>query len=39
VPRGHIDGRGEARVLDHLLGLTGAAPYGRPAVQRVFEFG
>ncbi len=35
---GHTHGAGEARIGDNLLVLTGGAEYGRPEVQRVFEF-
>jgi predicted MPP superfamily phosphohydrolase len=35
---GHTHGAGEARILPNLLVLTGAAEYGKPALQRVFEF-
>ena len=35
---GHTHGRGETRPLDNVLILTGGAEYGKPAVQRVFEF-
>lgn len=36
---GHTHSGGEARILPNLTVLTGEAHYGRPAVQRVFEFG
>ncbi len=35
---GHTHGLGETRPLANLHILTGGAEYGRPAVQRVFEF-
>ena len=35
---GHTHGCGETRPLDNVLILTGGAEYGKPAVQRVFEF-
>jgi 3',5'-cyclic AMP phosphodiesterase CpdA len=34
---GHTHGSGEARILENLRVLTGAAEYGSPAIQRVFE--
>jgi 3',5'-cyclic-AMP phosphodiesterase len=35
---GHTHSAGEARIADNLLVLTGSAEYGRPEIQRVFEF-
>jgi hypothetical protein len=35
---GHTHGRGQARILDNLLVLTGGAEYGKPEVQQVFDF-
>lgn len=35
---GHTHGQGQARILDNLHVLTGGAEYGRPALQRTFEF-
>ena len=35
---GHTHGGGTAQIKDNLLVLTGAAEYGKPVVQRVFEF-
>jgi Icc protein len=35
---GHTHGEGEARILPNLHVLTGGADYGRPAVERTFEF-
>lgn len=35
---GHTHGAGEAQIADNLLVLTGGAEYGRPEIQRVFEF-
>lgn len=34
---GHTHSPGSARILDNLMVLTGAAQYGEPALQRVFE--
>jgi 3',5'-cyclic-AMP phosphodiesterase len=34
---GHTHGAGQAQILDNLTVLTGAAEYGQPAIQRVFE--
>jgi len=34
---GHTHGRGEARILENLLVLTGGATYGKPEVQRILE--
>jgi hypothetical protein len=36
---GHTHSAGEARILPNLQVLTGAAEYGRPALQRVLEVG
>lgn len=35
---GHTHGRGQVKLRDNLLVLTGGAVYGEPEVQRVFEF-
>jgi predicted phosphohydrolase len=35
---GHTHGGGTAQISDNLLVLTGAAEYGEPVVQQVFEF-
>jgi 3',5'-cyclic-AMP phosphodiesterase len=35
---GHTHGRGEARLAENILVLTGGAEYGSPAIERVFEF-
>lgn len=35
---GHTHGEGEARILDNLHVLTAGADYGRPAIERIFEF-
>lgn len=35
---GHTHGGGSAQIRDNLLVLTGAAEYGEPVVQKVFEF-
>src|SRR5262249_16013961 len=34
---GHTHGRGEARIMDNLLVLTGGATYGKPEVQRILN--
>ncbi len=34
---GHTHSSGEARILDNLSVMTGAAEYGRPELQRIFE--
>jgi predicted phosphohydrolase len=35
---GHTHGKGEARILDNLRVYTGDAVYGKPKLQRIFEF-
>jgi len=35
---GHTHNRSEARILDNLRVLTGAAQYAHPAVEQVFDF-
>jgi Icc-related predicted phosphoesterase len=35
---GHTHGGGQVQILDNLRVLTGAAEYGKPAVQQIFEF-
>ncbi|MFQ6008227.1 MAG: metallophosphoesterase [Candidatus Zixiibacteriota bacterium] len=35
---GHTHGKGEAQILDNLQVFTGGAAYGKPKVQRIFEF-
>ncbi len=35
---GHTHGRGEAQILENLKAFTGGATYGRPQLQRLFEF-
>jgi hypothetical protein len=34
---GHTHSAGEVRVASNVLAVAGAADYGRPRVQRVFE--
>ena len=38
VLSGHTHGGGRAQILENLTVLTGAAAYGEPAVQEVFEW-
>ena len=35
---GHTHGASEAQILDNLLVLTGGAAYGKPELQRLFDF-